>query len=293
MTMSPFIIYAIVLNIAYILYYATIITMDMHAKPKDAENQTETISMDNDQESQETAIMPKTVTEDPFTGNFNIAEATELVRPAEEAPEDATSDNREGQTEGNEDENPEGGMSDDDGGEVAPAIDPSAEEGTEAEQASASEAQQGIEEAGQEETGQTENSEQADNTDPATQPEAEEASEAAVEEEGEEENDNDDEEDGFTTVPFSDTLTLTDTTEQDDDISKAFDPDLALPKFGVTSIVGLPTDTKVEETLNSVNTKLIDNIPNGNFMEPAQLAAMMRGKREEGNIAYKDEYTKC
>ena len=91
--MSPFIIYAIVLNIAYILYYATIITMDMHAKPKDAENQTETISMDNDQESQETAIMPKTVTEDPFTGNFNIAEATEPVRPAEEATEEATSDN--------------------------------------------------------------------------------------------------------------------------------------------------------------------------------------------------------
>lgn len=296
MTMSPFIIYAIVLNIAYILYYATIITMDMHAKPQGAENQTETISMDNDQESQETAIMPKTVTEDPFTGNFNIAEATELVRPAEEAPEDATSDNREGQTEGNEDENPEGGMSDDDGGEVAPAIDPSAEEGTEAEQASASEAQQGIEEAGQEETGQTESSEQTGNTDSASQSEADEASEDDVEE-GEEDNDNDtdddDEENGITTVPFSDTLTLTDTAEQDDDISKAFDPDLALPKFGVTSIVGQPTDTKVEETLNSVNTKLIDNIPNGNFMEPAQLAAMMRGKREEGYIAYKDEYTKC
>ena len=48
--MSPFIIYAIVLNIAYILYYATIITMDMHAKPKDAENQTETSNMENEQE---------------------------------------------------------------------------------------------------------------------------------------------------------------------------------------------------------------------------------------------------
>lgn len=297
MTMSPFIIYAIVLNIAYILYYATIITMDMHAKPKDAENQTETISMDNDQESQETAIMPKTVTEDPFTGNFNIAEATEPMRPAEAAPEDATSDNQEGQTEGDEDEQSNGGGSDDDGGEVAPAIDPSAEEGAESEQASTSEAQQGIEEAGQEEIGQAESSEQADNTDPASQPEAEEASEATVEEADEEnDNDNDDDDDdednGITTVPFSDTLTLTDTSEQDDDISKAFDPDLALPKFGVTSIVGQPTDAKVEETLNTVNTKLIDNIPNGNFMEPAQLAAMMRGKREEGNIAYKDEYTK-
>ena len=286
MTMSPFIIYAIVLNIAYILYYATIITMDMHAKPKGAENQTETISMDNDQESQETAIMPKTVTEDPFTGNFNIAEAAEPVRPAEEIPEETTSENREDQTEGDEDENPDSGMSDDNREEVAPTIDPSGEEGTETSQASESE------EANLEETGLTENSEQADNTDPATQPEAEEASEAAVEEEGEEENDNDDEEDGFTTVPFSDTLTLTDTTEQDDDISKAFDPDLALPKFGVTSIVGPPTDTKVEERLNEVNTKLIDNSPNGNFMEPAQLAAMMRGKREEGNSAYKDEYTK-
>ena len=291
--MSPFIIYAIVLNIAYILYYATIVTMDMHAKPKGAENQTETISMDNDQETQETAITPKTVTEDPFTGNFNIAEATEPVRPAEEASEETTFENQEDKTEGNEDENPEGGMNDDDGGEVAPAIAPSAEEGTEANQTSESEALQGIEEEGQEETIQTESSEQADNTDSASQSEADETSEADVEEDDEEnDKDDDDEDDGITTVPFSDTLTLTDTTEQDDDISKAFDPDLALPEFGVTSIVGQPTDTKVEETLNSVNTKLIDNIPNGNFMEPAQLAAMMRGKREEGNIAYKDEYTK-
>ena len=112
MTMSPFIIYAIVLSIAYILYYATRFTMDMHAKPKGVESQTETISVDNGHETHETAFMPKTVTEDPFTGDFNIAGASEPERPAGEVPEETTANNTEEDNEGNEEDKSEGDMND-------------------------------------------------------------------------------------------------------------------------------------------------------------------------------------
>lgn len=42
--MSPFIIFVIVLTIAYVLYYATIITMDLNAKSKKEGEHEETIS---------------------------------------------------------------------------------------------------------------------------------------------------------------------------------------------------------------------------------------------------------
>lgn len=42
-TMSPFLIFFIVVTIGYVLYYAAIITMDMNAKPKDAVTQGETM----------------------------------------------------------------------------------------------------------------------------------------------------------------------------------------------------------------------------------------------------------
>lgn len=41
--MSPFLIFFIVVNLAYVLYYAAIITMDMHARPKDAVTTGETM----------------------------------------------------------------------------------------------------------------------------------------------------------------------------------------------------------------------------------------------------------
>ena len=280
--MSPFIIYAIVLSIAYILYYATQFTMDMHAKPKGVESQTETISVDNGHETHETAFMPKTVTEDPFTGDFNIAEASEPERQTGEVHEETTANNTEEDNEGNEEDKSENDMNDNNLKEEEPAAETPAEEESEIILVSESEEQHDIQESEEEE--ETNLPEQTGNADAAFQPETEEPSEAA--------DDYNEEADGITTMAFSDTINLTRSTEQDDDIRKAFDPDLALPKFGVTSIVGTPADSKVEDMLNDVNTKLIDNVPKGDFMEPAQFAALMRGKREESNIAYKDEYTK-
>lgn len=89
--MSPFIIFAIVLTIAYVLYYATIITMDLNAKSKKEGEHEETISATDAKETEE-EYAPQTVLEDTKTGGFSFLESTEtLENPVEEAAENATS----------------------------------------------------------------------------------------------------------------------------------------------------------------------------------------------------------
>ena len=69
MIMSPFIIFVIVLTIAYVLYYATIITMDLNAKSKKEGEHEETISASDTKEAEEENA-PQTVLEDTKTGGF-------------------------------------------------------------------------------------------------------------------------------------------------------------------------------------------------------------------------------
>ena len=73
--MSPFIIFAIVLTIAYVLYYATIITMDLNAKSKKEGEHEETISASDTKDAEEYAT--QTVLEDTKTGGFSFLEPTE------------------------------------------------------------------------------------------------------------------------------------------------------------------------------------------------------------------------
>lgn len=73
--MGPFIIFAIVLTIAYVLYYATIITMDLNAKSKKEGEHEETISASDTKDAEEYA--PQTVLEDTKTGGFSFLESTE------------------------------------------------------------------------------------------------------------------------------------------------------------------------------------------------------------------------
>ena len=75
MIMSPFIIFAIVLTIAYVLYYATIITMDLNAKSKKEGEHEETISASDTKDAEEYAT--QTVLEDTKTGGFSFLEPTE------------------------------------------------------------------------------------------------------------------------------------------------------------------------------------------------------------------------
>lgn len=88
--MTPFIIFATVLTIAYVLYYATIITMDLNAKSKKEGEHEETISAGGDKETEEEYV-PQTVVEDTKTGGFSFVEATTDSQepPVEEAEETA------------------------------------------------------------------------------------------------------------------------------------------------------------------------------------------------------------
>lgn len=85
--MSPFIIFVIVLTIAYVLYYASIITMDLNAKSKKEGEHEETISASDTKEAEEENA-PQTVLEDTKTGGFSFLESTEAMENSiEEAAE--------------------------------------------------------------------------------------------------------------------------------------------------------------------------------------------------------------
>ena len=72
--MSLFMIFAIVLTIAYVLYYATMITMDLNAKSKKEGELEETIPAIDGKETDE-EYMPQTVVENTETGGFSFMEA--------------------------------------------------------------------------------------------------------------------------------------------------------------------------------------------------------------------------
>ena len=111
--MSPFIIFAIVLTIAEILYFSAAIYMELHAKSRKDSGSTENIPIEDDDDS--AVVRPRTVTENVETGGFDItgtssspeqeqiteADETDITAKAEEelltasdAPESTGADNR-------------------------------------------------------------------------------------------------------------------------------------------------------------------------------------------------------
>lgn len=88
--MSPFIIFVILVTLVLLLYYATIIWMDIAAMSKKENEQGETISagdrsQQKEEEEQEPA--PKTVVENPETGTFEFQDSPVKIEEARaEAP---------------------------------------------------------------------------------------------------------------------------------------------------------------------------------------------------------------
>ena len=88
--MSPFIIFAIVLTIAEILYFAAAISMDLHAKSKKETGTTESIPIGDENDGD--GFQTRTVTENMETGGFDItgtpsAPASEQISEADETAE--------------------------------------------------------------------------------------------------------------------------------------------------------------------------------------------------------------
>ena len=88
--MSPFLIFAIVLTIAEILYFAAAISMDLHTKSKKETGTTESIPIGDENDGD--GFQTRTVTENMETGGFDItgtpsAPAAEQISEAEETTE--------------------------------------------------------------------------------------------------------------------------------------------------------------------------------------------------------------
>ena len=78
------------------------------------------------------------------------------------------------------------------------------------------------------------------------------------------------------------------------DESQAFDPALAQPQYGVSSIVGGSKDTEIEKRIESVKQKLMEIDTQGGLINPFKFVDEMKTEdsRKQSNIEHKDEYTK-
>lgn len=224
--MSPFLIFAIVLTIGYVLYYAAIITMDLNAKPKSGVSAEENIVVGDSTDDQD-EYKPKAVVENPETGGFNFLEEGHGLEP--ETPEEAI------------DEQP------------LPKED-----------VDLSPQQEDVMSEGDNETPVNEQDDSSDDED-------EELPFLKYEEQhGKDE--------GEKTEPF--------------DESKAFDPELMQPKFGVSTIVEPEVSEKVAQHIDKVNSSNRSIETKGNLVSSFDLAEVIRKKKENCNIDFKDEISK-
>lgn len=231
--MSPFIIFVIVLTIAYVLYYATIITMDLNAKSKKEGEHEETISASDTQETEE-EYAPQTVLEDTKTGGFSFIEPNETSEnPVEEVTET----------------------------DPVPAIG----------------------ECTLTETTETSTDANGDNHF------------GTEDQSSQEDNPEDDKEDSISTSVFSEEATSEEKSDELFDESKAFDQDLAQPKYTVSSIIDNEKDAALTQRIDTINQRLVDcrTETKSGLRNPMQLASEIRENREHSNIDFKDEYTQC
>lgn len=230
--MSPFIIFAIVLTIAYVLYYATIITMDLHAKSEKDKEHEETISVEDNTEDED--VVSQTVVENAQTGGFDFLDSNSSVE------EITLEDN--------------------------------------------------IEETTASEENQTDIQAEAERT--------EEQSEGnndglVIPNQSDETTEQDDSVEGISQADFLKEGSQDEENDKLFDESQAFDPALAQPQYGVSSIVGGSKDTEIEKRIESVKQKLMEIDIQGGLINPFKFVDEMKTEdsRKQSNIEYKDEYT--
>ena len=89
--MSPFIIFAIVLTLGYVIYYGAMVATDLAAQSKEQVDEAETI--DTGTEEDDFIHTAKSVYEDPDNGGFGFTtdvqeEPAQIIQEAEEEPEE-------------------------------------------------------------------------------------------------------------------------------------------------------------------------------------------------------------
>lgn len=251
--MSTFVIFAIVLTLGYILYYAAMITIDLTTKQKSDKDTEETITAGGD--ADEDDFVPRSVIENTETGGFSFSspapEESETVEEIEEAQEEEPVSETEDIADNDKVSEDVSEVTDEDATTEEPAPET-------------------LEDAPSESTPEQENEDDDERSaDESTQPKVEEPI-PGVEYYVEKEEEADD----------------------DFDVNDAFDPDLMTPKFGITEMVEPSVSDEVHEKAATVNASLLSIESKGNQMSGFDLSCVIREHRaEQHNIETHDEVT--
>lgn len=257
--MSPFSIYAIVLTIALILYYITLITMDLNAKNKKDNKNELTIASGDDTEEDDEEYTPQSVVE-TSSGSFSFVNNTEDPKENEEiqeAPEEITYQKESGKDELKE------------------------EHKDSENQDSESEVQN------QEEDKATDQQE-------TTQPQESDIDSEAkdAEKSSEEESANSEEENSMFQAEDISSVFGKETPRKDLINSELFDENLRTTKYTVNKTFAPKPSKNVTEILDTINNSLenVQLFQNG-LMTPEELTKMVRENKENCNIERHDEIT--
>ncbi len=256
--MSPFIIFAIVLTIAEILYFAAAISMDLHAKSKKETGTTESIPIGDENDGD--GFQTRTVTENMETGGFDItgtpsapaaeqiSEADETTEashaeddtsPTSEEPDNAESDNRESDNAESQNTEPSSTEAD---GHPAENIEP---------------------------------------TEAQSEPTPTERSDA-------QESEND-------IIPTIGFIEGQKPKQEPRPFVEAevFNPDLVQPQYEVQSCIGTSANDEVTQKVEGVNQNMKKNTTLGNLFKSKDLKNIIQNSVESSNIDKRDEYTQC
>ena len=257
--MSPFSIYAIVLTIALILYYITLITMDLNAKNKKDNKNELTIASGDDTEEDDEEYTPQSVVE-TSSGSFSFVNNTEDPKENEEiqeAPEEITYQKESGKDELKE------------------------EHKDSENQDSESEVQN------QEEDKATDQQE-------TTQPQESDIDSEAkdAEKSSEEESANSEEENSMFQAEDISSVFGKETPRNDLSNSELFDENLRTTKYTVNKTFAPKPSKNVTEILDTINNS-IENVQlfQNALMTPEELTKMGRENKENCNIERHDEIT--
>lgn len=253
--MSPFIIFAIVLTIAYLLYYAAIITMDLVQKPKNDDEHAESITVGGGNDNNDDAEpAPRAVRENPLTGGFEFDERAEHP---EEAPAEAEPDEAQEVKEGISEPSAPTPPTDESPAEQEAPAAPQPEEAPAPPKAEEAE---GVEEA------ESPAKEEEEIADPHITP-----------------------------VDFLTKSPKKEPSNEPFDESKAFNPDKILPQYAVSETYGEKKDDAVEQRAYEASRNLRDNKVSilGGLKTKSQMSHELQKNSTQTNIEHKDVCTQC
>lgn len=274
-------IYAIVLTIALILYYITLIMTDLNAKNKKENKNELTINSGDDTEDEDEEYAPQSVVE-TSSGGFDFVNASEEPNETEEIQEateevayeekstnshekgvETSDESKDSELEEDKTERPEENEVDNNQPETVQEDKEQIIEGEKDENSS-------IEETAQEEAQDKENSEDKENEKSATK----------------------EEDFGIQSESFG-TCLETDTPQKDLSNSELFDEKLRTTKYGVNQTYGPKVSKAVENSIDTINNSLeqIERVQKG-IMNPAEMMKMMKDNKENSNIETHDQITR-